>query len=553
MPSGRSTFQRLRDGFTSLAYGSPLYSLMLAGPAPNALAVIPPDPWPGDSEAGERLLEGEAHFAGLSLSLDPADPAMWLPPGATKRWVDVLHGFDWLRDLRAAAGDDGRRLARALIDSWITAHAGWDPIAWEPAIMGRRVANWIGLHDFYCASADDDFRARVFDSLARQTRHLARVLPGRADGVDQLVALKGLTYSAICLGGRVRDADDVIRLLERELAEQVLADGCHVSRSPEIQLEALRHLIDVRAVLRAARSDVPDSLQLAIDRMTPALRFFRHGDGGLACFNGAVEGDAAGLDIVLAQADARGRQLRHAPHGGFERLSSARTVLLMDTGAPAATGRDHAAHAGALSMELSVGKERLIVNCGAHPSQVGPWRKALAATAAHSTVTIADTNSSEVLAEGGIGRRPTLVLCEREDVEEGAVLVTASHDGYARAFGLIHRRRVYFAESGDDIRGEDAVEPVLGGDPAPHPFAVRFHLHPSVRVTVAQGGDTAFLVPPSGAAWRLRVSGGMLDVQESVYLGQGEEPRRTHQVVILGTSGVTPVTVKWALRRDRKV
>jgi uncharacterized heparinase superfamily protein len=293
-----------------------------------------------------------------------------------------------------------------------------------------------------------------------------------------------------------------------------------------------------------------ETLQHSIDRMTPALRFFRHGDGGLALFNGSSEEDAALVDTVLAQADARGRPLKSAPHTGFERLIAGRTLVLMDSGAPPPHGLDTHAHAGTLSMEVSVGKERMIVNCGRHPVGTGPWRAALAATAAHSTATLAETNSSEVLEAGGLGRRPTHVGSERQE-SDGAVLVVATHNGYARNHNFLHRRRVYLADNGEDLRGEDTLEPVIGATPGSQPFTLRFHLHPSVQAGFLSNGGVQLLLP-SGAEWRLRATGGDAMLEESIYLGGGDEPVRTTQVVIHGHTGPDGTTVKWALRRERK-
>ncbi|MGQ9366550.1 heparinase II/III family protein [Azospirillum sp. ST 5-10] len=551
MSSGRDTFGRFRDGVAQIAYGNPIYQLMLGGRAPTALAVVPSDPWPGRIEEGNALLAGVYRFAGHTETGGPAGEPVWLPAGAGRRWIAGLHGFEWLRDLRAVGGDAARRRARALVSSWLDDNAAWNAQSWAPPVLAARIANWIGLHDFYCASADDDFRARVFDSLARQTRHLARVVPGPLQGAALLGAVKGLAYGGLCLPGHEKMGSEALRLLERELPRQILPDGGHVERSPSLQLQVLRDLVDLRAVLRAARADLPESLQHAIDRMTPALRFFRHGDGGLALFNGSDEEEPALVDAVLAQADARGRPLKSAPHTGFERLIAGRTLVLMDTGAPAPSGLDDRAHAGTLSLEVSVGKERLIVNCGSHSAQAGPWRAALAATAAHSTVTMAETNSAEVLEAGGLGRRPGHVGCERQE-SDGAVLVVATHNGYARAFGYLHRRRVYLAENGEDLRGEDTLEPVLGAEPAPQAFVARFHLHPAVTVEAVSDGAAVLLRLPSGTGWRLRATGGLLETSESVYLGAGDEPRRTTQVTITGHADSRGATVKWALRRERK-
>ena len=549
MSGARTKMGRLREGVAQIAFGNPIYKLTLGGRAPTALAIVPPAPWPGDSTEGSALLAGVFRLGGQTVTVDPNGSPNWRVGSAG--WLDALHGFEWMRDLRAVGGDAARRRARALVLSWLDHNGGWNAQTWAPEVMGARIGSWIGLHDFYCASADDEFRARIFDSLARQLRHLARVVPGALDGKALVTAAKGLVYGGFCLPDNERIGIDALRLLERELPRQILPDGGHVERCPSVQLRILRDLIDVRAVLRTARADVPEALQHAIDRMTPALRFFRHGDGGLALFNGGREEDAALVDTVLAQADARGRPLKSAPHTGFERLIAGRTMVLMDAGIPPAGGLDAAAHAGTLSLEVSIGKERLFVNCGSHPVKTGPWRAALAGTAAHSTVVLAETNSSEVLEEGGLGRRPSHVGCERQE-HDGAVLVVATHNGYSRNFGYLHRRRVYLAENGEDLRGEDTMEPVIGATPEPRPFTIRFHLHPSVHASLAQDGSQVLLRLHSGAGWRLRATGGTLHMEESIYLGSGDEPRRTMQIAISGNTGPEPHTVKWALRRERK-
>lgn len=543
MTGQRDTLGWLKEGARAFAFRSPLYNLTLGGRAPAALSCVPGDPWPGSAAAGTELLEGRYRFAGEAVTSD--DPP-WSPAGAGQAWIAAFNAFDWLRDLRAVGGDAARRHARMLVTSWLDRNHGWHEDSWAPAVLGTRVANWISLHDFYCSSADDAFRARVFDSLARQARHLYRAIPGTLDGSGLLAALRGMVAAGVALPGCERNLTAALRLLERELPRQVLPDGGHAERNPEAHLLALRHLIDLRAALRMGRVEIPEALQHAIDRMTPALRFFRHGDNALALFNGGREGDTALIDAVLAQSDARGRPLKSMPHSGYERLLAGRTLVLMDAGRPPPHGLDARAHAGTLSFEMSVGRERIVVNCGAHPGPTGPWRRGLAATAAHSTLAVSETNSAEVLEEGGLGRRPRRVGCERVD-SEGACLVEGSHDGYARAFGLTHRRRLYLADNGEDLRGEDMLE-----GPGGHGFAIRFHLHPAVEVTPTRNGSAVQLRLPSGMAWRLHASGAQASVSESIYLGQGDEARRTSQVVLSGTTRPDRSVVKWALRREKK-
>ena len=104
----------------------------------------------------------------------------------------------------------------------------------------------------------------------------------------------------------------------------------------------------------------------------------RHGDGGLALFNGSKEETPPLIDLVLTQAGRGGRGPSALTEGGFQRLQAGRSVLLVDCGAPPPPGVDRNAHAGTLSMELSIGRDRLIVNCGAFPAGAGGMARRVA-------------------------------------------------------------------------------------------------------------------------------------------------------------------------------
>jgi uncharacterized heparinase superfamily protein len=541
--------QDWRHGIGTLLFASPLYRLTLGGRTPAALTMAPPDPWPGDAARGTALLNGVFGFGGEVLR---GGTLAWYPAGMSERWLAALHGFDWLRDLRAVGGDAARRRARELVDDWWMQAGHWHAVAWRPDVLATRLFAWLGQYEFFCASADDAYRQRYLRAIAQQGRHLARVLPGGGAGEPLLVALKGLIVAGLALPDRAAWADQGLRLLERECARQLHPDGGHLSRNPATQVAVLRHLVDTRGALLAAGREVPHFLIGAIERAAPFVRMLRHGDGGLALFNGADEGESWLIDMLLAQADARGRPPSSAPHSGYERMVNSRTLVLVDTGPPPPFGLDRNAHAGALAFEMSVGKERIIVNCGAHASGAGVWAAVQRASAAHSTLIVDDTNSAELLPDGGFGRQPSDVGVARDE-SDGSIWLDASHDGYALPFGLVHRRRLFLDAAGDDLRGEDTLVRSGGAARPAHGFAIRFHLHPSVQASLVQNGAAALLRLPSGAGWRLRAQGGTLSLAESIYLGHAGETRRSEQVVVSGAlladTAEEAASVKWALQR----
>ncbi len=503
---------------------------------PDAPALPVRDPWPGDPGRGARLLRGELEIGGGVLALRPGG---WSAATGSALLETSAHAFTWLRDLRALGTDAARLRARALVSEWVATLPAVD-VAHRPDVVGARLTAWLGHYDFFAATADDAFRQRLMARLVSDARSLSAALPAEELDARALTALKGLIAAAVALPEHAAFLTRALRFLPQEIARQILPDGCHAERSPAAQLAALQDLTEIRALLQAAQVAPPAVLTGAIERMAPALRMMRHGDGGLALFNGSKEASGALVDIALTQAGRSGRGPVALSDGGFQRLQAGRSLLIVDCGAPPPPGLDRYAHAGTLSMELSVGRDRMIVNCGAFPAGSPEWRDATRATAAHSTLVIADVSSSE-LTPDGLGRRPMLVEAQRQEAN-GAHWLEASHDGWKRLFGAVHRRRLYLAESGEDVRGEDVVEA-----PTPQPFTLRFHLHPDVNASLQQDGEAVLLRLRSGGGWRLRADGARMSLEESVYLG-GHEPRRSEQVVLTGFAD-GPQQVKWAVSK----
>jgi uncharacterized heparinase superfamily protein len=375
--------------------------------------------------------------------------------------------------------------------------------------------------------------------------HLAATAATAPAGAGTIAALKGLILVSLALEDSVLLARGW-RRLESVLGQQILPDGMHVERSPSLQLAVLRDLAEIAMGYGVVGKEIPAALATAMEAMAPALRLFRHGDGALALFNDSTESNADAIELVLAASGAGKGRLDQAPSGGFQRLARGGLVAIVDTGRPPPPALDRHAHAGTLALEVSSGKERLIVNCGAHPWN-NDWRRVQRHTAAHSTLVIDDTSSSQLKPAGGLGRRVTQVVCRREEAE-GQTWLDTSHDGYVPNLGVIHHRRLYLADDGEDLRGEDRIEGHGGAR-----FALRFHFHPDVDASLSQSGAAALLRLRSGQGWRLRVDNATLALEESVYLGKDGQILRSRQLVATGTLEGDDVRLPWALtREDRK-
>lgn len=534
---------------------SPLYALTLGYRTPKSFFALSPDSWPGNGDQGRRLLAGEFMAAGIVGRVAPnSDDVPWRRDGAHPLWLAALNEFGWLRDLRDSGEAGAASLAVRLIDDWTDREWRWSPISWRRDVLAERIVTWIRHFDWLSASADPAFATRFVYSLSRQRVHLRRAARTGMIGHEAVTVLKALVISDLAF---LREGKRHEKVLEQSLGRlakfvkrYVLPDGVVAERAPHIQARVLRDLIDVRSALTSAERRAPAELVAAIDRLAPMLRFFRHGDGGLALFNGSWEGDRSTLDLVLARSGSNEPSPLTALQSGFLRLNAGTTQVVVDAGSPPGRGMDAMAHAGTLSFEMSAAHERLVVNCGIYPGAPVEWRRFMRYTAAHSTAVIDDTNSTEITDHGAMEYRAGNVLIDRAD-DQGAQWLDMCHDGYRSLFGIIHRRRVWLSPDGGDLRGEDLF---LGpdGKPVAQPdkrFIIRFHLHPTVKATLAQSGQAVLMRLPSGRGWRLRAAGAGIGLAESIYLGEEGRQRRTEQIVLVGQVPVEGAAVKWALTR----
>jgi uncharacterized heparinase superfamily protein len=78
----------------------------------------------------------------------------------------------------------------------------------------------------------------------------------------------------------------------------------------------------------------------------------------------------------------------------------------------------------------------------------------------------------------------------------------------------------------------------------PDEFAVRFHMHPAIKVNKLTDGHGAMLMRPSRDVWTFSAYEDRVELEESVYLSGTDGPRRAVQIVIYGRARKVP-RVHW--------
>jgi uncharacterized heparinase superfamily protein len=551
---GLSLADRLSERFHRLAWRTPLHGLRLKGRYPLKLIAVADDPFLGDPARGNALLDGKLSFRGENHAIDALDLAK---PNWSKPFGDYLHSFAWLRDLSTVTTRAGAApVAEALMRKWLEAHADkvTDP-AWRADLWGRRILFWTAHAPLILSSTDLVYRSRVLHTLARGARHLDRTADRVPPGAPRIAAWCGVLVAGLMIpGGDPRRAFGEAGLA-RALAGSVGEDGGISGRSPAALLDAIMLLTLLRETYAARRLDPPEAQSRALAQMVSALLGVCHGDRGLASWQGGIPVDGDTLAEIVAATGARVRPLRQALDWGYQRLAQQRTVLIVDAAPPPVARVMEGGCASTLAFEFSDGPDRIVVSCGgargADLRLPAALAEGLRTTAAHSTLVVDNSNSTAIHPDGTLGRGVGEMELSRQETDT-ASRIEASHDGYVRRHGVIHRRRIALGADGRDVRGEDSLIPAgRRRKAAAIPFAVRFHLHPGVQVSPTADGAGALLRTPSGAAWQFRANGATLGIEESVWIDGRGIPRETQQLVLTGESPAGGTSVSWLFHRAR--
>jgi uncharacterized heparinase superfamily protein len=528
--------------------------MRLRGRHPLKLIAVADDPFFGDVARGNALLDGMLSFRGEERSITGLDFAR---PNFSRPFAEYLHSFAWLRDLSSVTTRaQGAPVAEVIMRRWLAVHAEKvsEP-AWRADLIGRRIQFWTAHAPLILSSNDLVYRSTVLHSLARGARHLDRAADRVAPGPPRLAAWCGVLAAGLMIPGGDPRRSFGEAGLKRALAASMFDDGGTIGRSPAAQLDSVVLLALLGEAYDARRLRPPPFVESALVKMVTALLGVCHGDRGLSSWQGSapVAGDV--IAQVIDASGVRARPLRQAREWGYQRLTAAGTVVIVDAAPPPIGRTIDGGCASTLAFELSEGAQRIVVNCGGarmtNASVPAALTEGLRTTAAHSTLVVGDSNSTAILPDGTLGRGVGEVELSRHESDNSS-RIEASHDGYVRRFGFVHRRQIALAPDGRDIRGEDMLLPAdrrrkKGGTP----FAVRFHLAPHIEVAPTADGMAAFLRCPGGAVWQFRCRGGALTVEDSVWIdGQGR-PMPTAQLVVTGETPAGGANVSWVFHRAK--
>ncbi len=421
-------------------------------------------------------------FSFLNLSHTFDNNIDWNFSQYGKLWTYNLSYFDYLQQEKMSR-EEGLRL---MYDFMGQSESHKDAL--EPFPVSLRGINWVKF-----LTAQSMREKRIDDSLYAQYNILMDNLEYHLLGNHLLENGFSLLFGAYYFQDE-RFYAKAKKILTEELEEQILDDGAHFELSPMYHQIMLFRVLDCLNLVKNNGWKDKELLELLTEKaekMLGWLAVMSYEDGSIPLFNDSANGIAPTtmqlndyaerLKVSHPELDSGSRKengfriksgktlLRES---GYRKINKEKYECIVDIGN---IGPDYIpghAHADTFNFELHIKpiqhsmKVPFIVDTGLSTYETNERRTQERSTAAHNTVEVMGTSSSEVWGGFRVADRAYVSIGK-----ESSEVIVATHDGYKKQFGTLHTRAWRFED--DKIVIKDSLNKKTKA-------IARLHFHPDV-------------------------------------------------------------------------
>ena len=445
------------------------------------------DNWQGQSEIGKKIISGKTN----------------------PKLIKDFNKFNFLRDLKAEGSIKSRSIARSLVSNWIDERHNLLSKEFDSQIMAERITCWSFNFSWFAESGELDLQKKILYSIALQIKYLEIKLTETNNHLEIIIIIKGILVAKSILFDDIINIDELLNLIDEKLEILTNVDGGHSSRSPVLQINLLRHLIEIRSVVGILKNVHAENLHKQTIKMGEFCRSFQMPNDHFAWFHG---GSLVPKDIIkqtLNRVGYKNRIFQVAEDTGFCRLSNMDSLVFVDIGLKPIVNTN--TKASLFAFEFFYKKEKIISNLGELiNSNIKSAKNSLASSAAHSTLNIDDRNNIDLT-----GKRKTEILNVKYGKTKDGNLLDITHSGYNTIFGINHKRQIYLSNKKNEIRGKDEIINLGNIGTIPKRANIHFHLDPNIELIQTRSGSI-LLKHSKGFVWKMSSDNQDIDIKDSV-------------------------------------
>ena len=451
------------------------------------------------------------------------------------------HCFDWLTVSKKIGGGENINKSKNYLINWQKLKFKKYTFIWDSFFISKRLINMIYNYDFYAVSSSNKEKG-LFHLMILEHYYLLnffiKINKNNNTSIEELKAilLVTLIYK--------KDHNYYLNILKKIIKFQIDQNGFHKSYNPTQQAYFLNNLYEIKNILLYFRIKVPEELNFKILNMSSLLISLIHNDSSIALFHGANNNFIYKIfEILKQQGDLKLKDLSKIKNG-IVNYTDKNKKIFMDIVSPINHPINNNFHASTLAFEFSCLGEKIITNCGSVNKMFEKNPEYLRYSAAHSTITINNTNISELIEKKSFKRIPENIYFNSSD-NENVVVWNASHDGYLKNYKKVVKRNIKIFKNQHIIEGQDEIISTKINSKKMS-YSIRFHLMPHCSCLITNDKKSILIKTKKKQSWIFK-SNSFLKVEESIYVGSGKKIEKNQQIVIYGNIKDIKKIENWSL------
>lgn len=474
------------------------------------------------------------------LSLDK----IWLRKNINNKDFINLNSFFWLftLDLNSPKKD-----VQSTIAEWINKNHNYNNLTWEVDILSKRIISWISNAKITYEDSDDNYKEKFDWIIKKQVNHLINEIKQ-----SQWIDNKMIGCSAIILTGIAYNEkyflDYGFDLLKKIIKVSFDKDGFPKTRNLRQLNFYLKYFILIREWLKESQNEISDYLDEIIYYLGQAFTLTNKNISNNFLFNGNHNFKDANLEIQIKKLGYNFKNDLDEV-GGYLLLKNKNFVLAADLGPSPERNYSKDYQSGALSFEFISNKNKIITNSGYFQNPKHQLNLISKFTASQTTLSVGNSSSVNFLKSSdgkNVINNSLRIFDKNISSNKNLWSFQASHDGYAKRYGINHQRKVEFNHTNLKLSGTDNI--IKRKNFKSTNFEIRFHLIPSARVMKTQDGKSIFIeVEKEG--WKFTSSTHKIDFETGLYFGYKNSFIENQNIFISDMISEQGTSIKWEIER----
>ena len=467
---------------------------------------------------------------------------IWEDQNINQKKYKKLHNFFWLYSIDLKSSN---KITQSIIENWIDKNIMYKSQVWETDVLSKRIISWISNSKLTYEDSSEEYKEKFNFLISKQLNHLINDIERSKLPDDKIIGC-----TAIILAGISYKEDYYInygsKLLKYIISFSLDQEGFPKSRNFRQLYFYLKYFVLIRELFKEVYLEVPDYLDEAIFYLGQSYNLFWQSTKISNLFNGSNEINNSDFDTYLLD---KGYNFKNSKNeiGGYVHLKNNKSSLIIDVGKPPIKKFSKDYQSGTFSFEFTYLGNKIICNSGYFQKQKHQLNNISRSSVAHSTLVL-DNSSISKFKSNNLGIKyveNNLKIFDKKIIEDkNNWFVSASHDGYLKNYGVIHKRSLEFLNKNCLLKGRDEI--IKKKKFKYSQFEIRFHLLPEAKITKTIDEKT-ILIEIGNTGWKFRCNDYQIEVEAGLYFGKKNLYIENKNILILGNTLKNNQAICWEL------